>query len=56
MKHLMLVADEQGQRRELMDFDRGWAMETIERGSPVVPFWSEYASRTLRDRIHQLLP
>ena len=31
-------------------------METIARGSPVVPLWSECASRTLRERIHQRLP
>ena len=56
MKCLMLMPDSQEQLRELVDFDRGLAIETIDRGSPVVPFWSEYASRTLRDRIHQLLP
>jgi hypothetical protein len=47
MKRLMLVPDSQEQLRELVDYDRGLAMETIERGSPVVPFWS--------DRIHQRL-
>jgi hypothetical protein len=30
-------------------------METIDRGSPVVPCWSDRASRTLRERIHQRL-
>ena len=47
MKRLMLVPDSQEQLRELVDFDRGLAMETIDRGSPVVPFWC--------DRIHQRL-
>lgn len=59
----MLLPDFQGQRRELVDFDRGLTMERIDRGSPVVLFWSEYASlrqplrgtRTVRDRIHQRL-
>jgi hypothetical protein len=45
MKRLMLVPDSQEQLRELVDFDRGLAMETIDRGLPVVPFWC--------DRIHQ---
>jgi DNA-binding transcriptional MerR regulator len=36
MKRLMLVPDSQEQLRELVEFDRGWAMETIDRGSPVV--------------------
>jgi DNA-binding transcriptional MerR regulator len=47
MKRLMLVPDSQEQLRELVGFDRGLAMETIDSGSPVVPFWS--------DRIHQRL-
>jgi hypothetical protein len=47
MKRLMLVSDSQEQLRELVRFDRGLAMETIDRGSPVVPFWC--------DRIHQRL-
>ncbi|MBD0344538.1 MAG: hypothetical protein ICV63_06830 [Coleofasciculus sp. Co-bin14] len=29
---------------KLVDFGRGLAMETIDRGLPVVLFWSEYAS------------
>src|SRR4028118_952086 len=41
MKRLMLVPDSQEQLRELVEFDRGLAMETIDRGSPVVPFWSD---------------
>jgi hypothetical protein len=41
------MPDSQEQLRELVDFDRGLAIETIDRGSPVVPFWS--------DRIHQRL-
>ena len=47
MKRLMLVPDSQEQLRELVGFDRGLAIETIDRGLPVVPFWS--------DRIHQRL-
>jgi DNA-binding transcriptional MerR regulator len=47
MKRLMLVPDSQEQLLELVDFDRGLAIETIDRGSPVVSFWS--------DRIHQRL-
>ncbi|WP_157462489.1 hypothetical protein [Crinalium epipsammum] len=39
----------------MVSFDSGLALETINHGLPVVPFWSEYASRTLRERIHQRL-
>ncbi|MBD2001728.1 MULTISPECIES: hypothetical protein [Cyanophyceae] len=48
MKRLILVPDSQKQLRELVHFGRGLAMETIDRGPPVVPFWS--------DHIHQRLP
>jgi hypothetical protein len=56
MKRLMLVPDSQEQLREMVEFDRGLAMETIDRGSPVVPFWSD-SEALLRsaDRIHQRL-
>jgi hypothetical protein len=51
MKRLMLVPDSQEQLRELVDFDRGLAMETIDRGSPVVPFWSDRIHQRLRDNL-----
>ncbi|MEZ2231570.1 MerR family transcriptional regulator [Microcoleus sp.] len=44
-KRFMLLLDLK--RRCLVNFDSGLALETINRGLPVVPFWS--------DRIHQRL-
>ncbi|HEY9693725.1 MAG TPA: hypothetical protein V6D15_16085 [Oculatellaceae cyanobacterium] len=52
-KRFMLLLDLK--RQCLVSFDSGLALETINQGLPVVPFWSEYASRTLRERIHQRL-
>ncbi len=43
----MCRPDSQEKLSELVEFDISLAMETIDRGSPVVPFWS--------DRIHQRL-
>ncbi len=51
MKRLMLVPDSQEQPFKLVDFDRGLAMETIERGAPVVPFWSELIHQRLRQNL-----
>jgi len=51
MKRLMLVPDSQEQLRELVDFDRGVAMETIDRGLPVVPFWSDLIHQRLRENL-----
>ena len=51
MKRLMLVPDSQEQLRELVDFDRGLAMETIDRGSPVVPFWSDLIHQRLQQNL-----
>jgi hypothetical protein len=51
MKRLMLVPDSQEQLRELVDFDRGLAMETIDRGSPAVPFWSDRIYKRLRQNL-----
>ncbi|MEW6499162.1 MAG: helix-turn-helix domain-containing protein [Cyanobacteriota bacterium] len=51
MKRLMLVPDSQEQLRELVDFDRGLAMETIDRGSPVVPFWSDRIYKRLQQNL-----
>ena len=51
MKRLMLVPDSQEQLRELVEFDRGLAMERIDRGSPVVPFWSDRIYKRLRQNL-----
>jgi uncharacterized membrane protein len=51
MKRLMLVPDSQEQLRELVEFDRGLAMETIERRSPVVPFWSDRIYKRLQQNL-----
>ena len=51
MKRLMLVLDSQEQLRELVEFDRGLAMETIDRGSPVVPFWSDRIYKRLQQNL-----
>jgi hypothetical protein len=51
MKRLMLVPDSQEQLRELVDFDRGLAMETIDRGLPVVPFWSDRIYKRLQQNL-----
>jgi hypothetical protein len=45
MKRFMLLLDLK--RRCLVSFESGLALETINQGLPVVPFWS--------DRIHQRL-
>jgi DNA-binding transcriptional MerR regulator len=51
MKCLMLMPDSQEQLRELVDFDRGLAIETIDRGSPVVPFWSDRIYKRLQQNL-----
>ena len=56
MKRLMLVPDSQEQLLELVDFDRGLAMETIDRGSPVVPFWSDRIHQRLRENLRSFEP
>ena len=39
---MILLPDSQEQPFKLVDFDRGLAMETIDRGLAVVPLWCEY--------------
>ncbi len=51
MKRLMLVPDSQEQAFKLVDFDKGLAMETIDRGSPVVPFWSDRIYKRLQQNL-----
>ncbi|HEY9861416.1 MAG TPA: MerR family transcriptional regulator [Candidatus Obscuribacterales bacterium] len=51
MKRLMLVQDSQEQLRELVEFDRDLAIETIDRGLPVVPFWSDLIHQRLQDNL-----
>ena len=51
MKRLMLVPDSQEQLRELVEFDRGLAIETIDRGSLVVPFWSDRIYKRLQQNL-----
>jgi hypothetical protein len=51
MKRLMLVPDSKEQLRELVRFDRDLAMETIDRGSPVVPFWSDRIYKRLQQNL-----
>jgi hypothetical protein len=51
MKRLMLVPDSREQLRELVGFDRGWAMETIDQGSPVVPFWCDHIYKRLQQNL-----
>jgi hypothetical protein len=51
MKRLMLVPDSQEQLRELVDFDRGLAIDTIERGLPVVPFWYDRIYKRLQQNL-----
>jgi hypothetical protein len=51
MKRWMLVPDSQEQLRELVGFDRGLAIETIDRGSPVVPFWSDRIYKRLQQNL-----
>ncbi len=51
MKRLMLVPDSQEQLRQLVDFDRGLAMKTIEQGLPVVPFWSDRIYKRLQQNL-----
>ena len=51
MKRLMLVPDSQEQLRDLVEFDRGLAMETIDRGSPVVPFWCDHIYKRLQQNL-----
>jgi len=55
IKRLILLLDSQEQLHELRDFNRGLAMETIDRELSVVLFWSECASRALRERIYKRL-
>jgi hypothetical protein len=51
MKRLILVPDSQEQLRELVGFDRGLAMETIDRGSPIVPFWCDRIYKRLQQNL-----
>jgi hypothetical protein len=47
----MCRPDSQEQLLKLVDFDRGLAMETIDGGSPVVPFWSDRIYKRLRENL-----
>jgi len=49
MKRFMLLLDLK--RRCLVNFDSGLALETINRGWPVVPFWSDRIHQRLRDNL-----
>ena len=49
MKRFMLFLDLK--RRCLVNFDSGLALETINRGLPVVPFWSDRIHQRLRDNL-----
>jgi hypothetical protein len=49
MKRFMLLLDLK--RRCLVSFDSGLALETINQGLPVVPFWSDRIHQRLRDNL-----
>jgi len=49
MKRFMLLLDLK--RRCLVSFDSGLALETINQGFPVVPFWSDRIHQRLRDNL-----
>jgi DNA-binding transcriptional MerR regulator len=49
MKRFMLLLDLK--RRCLVNFDSGLALETINRGWPVVLFWSDRIHQRLRDNL-----
>ena len=51
MKRLMLVPDSVELPFKLVEFDRGLAMETIDRGSPVVPFWCDRIYKRLQQNL-----
>jgi DNA-binding transcriptional MerR regulator len=51
MKRWMLVPDSQKQPLKLVDFDKGLAMETIDSGSPVVPFWCDRIYKRLQQNL-----
>ncbi len=51
MKRLMLVPDSVEQPFKLMDFDRSLAIETIDAGLPVVPFWSDRIYKRLQQNL-----
>ncbi|MFE1748016.1 MerR family transcriptional regulator [Coleofasciculus sp. H7-2] len=49
MKRFMLLLDLK--RQCLVSFDSGLALETINQGLPVVPFWSDRIHQRLRDNL-----
>lgn len=51
MKRLMLVPNSVEQPFNLVEFDRSLAMQTIDRGSPVVPFWSDRIYKRLQQNL-----
>ncbi|HEY9634773.1 MAG TPA: hypothetical protein V6D14_15330 [Coleofasciculaceae cyanobacterium] len=46
----------QEQLRELVGCDRDLAIETIDRGLPVVPFWSDRIHQRLRENLRSFEP
>jgi len=52
MKRFMLLLDLK--RRCLVNFDSGLALETINQGLPVVPFWSDRIHKRLQDNLEKI--